>query len=114
MYKTMRTMYMKSTAWIFPLYFQLPYLPEETCFQQAGSSAVEGTSQAVLGFSDKRKVPASLSLFLKSDKIPDLLYVGKGPEYWPFRDLRFTIPKITINGHLDLLEDSKKVLKIMG
>ncbi len=33
---------------IFPLYFQLPYLlPEETCFQQAGSSAVEeDTSQA--------------------------------------------------------------------
>ncbi len=24
------------TAWIFSLYFQLPYLPEETCFQQAG------------------------------------------------------------------------------
>jgi hypothetical protein len=39
----------KSTAWIFPLYFQLPYLPEETCFQQAGSSVVEGTSRALLG-----------------------------------------------------------------
>jgi hypothetical protein len=36
-----------STAWIFPLYFQLPYLPEETCFQQGGSSAVEGTSQPI-------------------------------------------------------------------
>ncbi len=24
----------KSTVWIFPLCFQLPYLPEETCFQQ--------------------------------------------------------------------------------
>jgi hypothetical protein len=34
-----------STAWDFPLYFQLPYLPEETGFQQAGYSAVEGTSQ---------------------------------------------------------------------
>jgi hypothetical protein len=32
---------MESTAWIFPLYFQLHYLPEETCFSQAGSSAVE-------------------------------------------------------------------------
>jgi hypothetical protein len=40
-------------AWIFPLYFQLPYLPEETCFQQGGSSAVEGTNQAVLGSSDQ-------------------------------------------------------------
>jgi hypothetical protein len=36
----------KSIAWIFPLYFQLPYLPEETCFQQGGGpSVVEGTSQ---------------------------------------------------------------------
>jgi hypothetical protein len=68
----------KSTAWIFPLYFHLPYLPEETCFQRAGSSAVEGTSLAVLGSSDQRKVPASLSLFLKSEKIPALLYPGKG------------------------------------
>jgi len=39
--------YTLSTAWIFPLYFQLPYLPEKTCSQQAGSSAVEGTSQPV-------------------------------------------------------------------
>ncbi len=70
---------------IFPL---LPYLPEETCFQQAGSSAVEGTSQAVLGCYDRQKVPANLSLFLKSGKIPTLLYIGKGPKYRPFRDLR--------------------------
>jgi hypothetical protein len=34
-------------AWIFPLYFQLPYLPEGTSFEQAGSSMVEGTSQLV-------------------------------------------------------------------
>jgi len=58
----------KSTVWIFPLYFQLPYLPEETCFQQRGSSAVEGTSQAVLGSSNQLKVPTGLSLFLKSEK----------------------------------------------
>jgi len=54
----------------------LSYLPEETCFQQAGSSAVESTSQAVLGSSHQPKVPASLSLFLKSEKIPALLYLG--------------------------------------
>jgi hypothetical protein len=48
---------------------------------------VEGTSQAVLGSSDQRKVPASLSLFLKSEKIPALLYIGKGPKYRPFCDL---------------------------
>ncbi len=63
-------------------------MPEETCFQQAGSCAVEGTRQTVLGSSDQRKVPASLSLFLKSEKIPALLYVGRGPEYRPFRDFR--------------------------
>jgi hypothetical protein len=42
---------------------------------------LEGTRQAVLGSSDQLKVPASLSLFLKSEKISALLYVGKGPEY---------------------------------
>jgi hypothetical protein len=31
-----------------------PYLPQETCFQQVGSSEVEGTRQAVL------KVPGRL------------------------------------------------------
>jgi hypothetical protein len=53
--------------------FQLHYLPEETCSQQAGSSAVEGTSHVVLGSSEQRKVPAGLSLFLKSEKIRVLL-----------------------------------------
>jgi hypothetical protein len=61
---------MESTAWILLLYFQLPYLPEEVCFQQVGSSAVDRTSRAVLGFSNQWKVPASLSLFLKGEKIP--------------------------------------------
>ncbi len=42
---------------------------------------MEGTSQVVLGSSDQRKVPASMSLLLKSEKIPALLYVGKGSEY---------------------------------
>jgi hypothetical protein len=41
----------KALPGFFFLYFQLPYLPQETCFQQAGPSAVEGTSHAVLGFS---------------------------------------------------------------
>jgi hypothetical protein len=53
---------------IFPLYFQLSNLDGKTSFQQAGSSAVKGTSQVVLGSSDHRKVPAILSLFLKSEK----------------------------------------------
>jgi hypothetical protein len=29
-----------------------------------------------------------MSLFLKSEKIPALLYVGKGPEYRPFHDFQ--------------------------
>ncbi len=45
-----------------------------------------GTNQAVLGSSDQLKVPASLSLFLKSEKIPALLYLGKGLEYKPFSE----------------------------
>jgi hypothetical protein len=68
------------------LYFRLPYLPEETCFQQTGSSAGEGTGQAILGSSDQPKVPARVSL--KSEKIPALLYLGNGSEYRPFHDFR--------------------------
>jgi hypothetical protein len=67
----------KHSASIFLLYFQLPYLPKETCFQQAGSSAVEGTSQDIPGSSGHRKVLAGLSLFLKSEKIPALIYEEK-------------------------------------
>jgi len=81
------------------LYFQLLYLPEETCFQQAGTSVVESTNQAILGFSavedsrqpvlrssNQRKLPGSMSLFLKNEKISGVLYLGKGLEYRPFRD----------------------------
>jgi hypothetical protein len=47
---------------------------EETCFQQEGSSAVEGsTSETLQGSSDQRKAQAGLSLFLKSEKNPALL-----------------------------------------
>jgi len=34
------------------------------------------------------KVPASLSLFLKNEKIPALKDLGKGPEYRPFHDFQ--------------------------
>ncbi len=46
-------------------------MPEETCFQQAGSSAVEGNSQAVLGSSHQWKVPAA---DLKSRKGPSPIH----------------------------------------
>ncbi len=52
-------------------------------FSKAGSSAVEGASQAVLDSFDQWKVPASLSLFLKSENIPALLYLRKGPVHRP-------------------------------
>jgi hypothetical protein len=46
---------------------------------------VEATnSQVGLTSYGQSKVPASLSLFLKSEKIPALLYLGKRREYRPF------------------------------
>jgi hypothetical protein len=49
------------------------------------------------------KVLASLSLFLKSEKIPALLYVGKGPEYRPLHDFGFVPsaywPRAQISNH---------------
>jgi hypothetical protein len=61
----------------FSFLFSAPLLHEETCFQQIGSSVVEGTSQAILGSSDQRNLPASQSLFLNSENITALLYRGK-------------------------------------
>jgi hypothetical protein len=63
----------------FSFVFAAPLLHEETCFQQMGSSVVEGTSQAILGSSDQWNLRASQSLFLNSEKIPALLYRGKTP-----------------------------------
>jgi hypothetical protein len=67
----------------FSFEFSAPFTClKKPVFTKAGRSAVEGTSQAVLGSCRQRKkVPASLSLFLKSAKIPALLYVGQGPAY---------------------------------
>jgi hypothetical protein len=41
-----------------------------------------------MGSSDQQKVRASLSLFLKNEKIPALLYGGKRPEYRLFRNFQ--------------------------
>ncbi len=59
---------------------------------------MEGIGQAILGSSDQWEVPASLSLFLKSEKIPALLYLGKGPEYRPFSIVDL-LPQPTGLGH---------------
>jgi hypothetical protein len=50
------------------IFSSLTYM-KKPIFQQARSSEVEGTSQAVVGFSDQRRPPASVSLFRKSEKI---------------------------------------------
>jgi hypothetical protein len=71
----------------FSIVFSAPLL-EETCFQQARSSVVERSGQVVLGYSDQRKVLASLTLYQKKEKIPDLLYIRKGPKYRPFCNFR--------------------------
>jgi hypothetical protein len=50
----------------FSFIFSAPFPAWKNLFsQQAGSFAMEGTSQAVLGASDERKVTASLSPFIK-------------------------------------------------
>jgi hypothetical protein len=74
-------------AWIFPLYFQLSSL---TCLREPVFSKLD----LLLWW----KVPASLSLFLKSEQIPALLYVGKGPEYKPFPHFQ-GVPRPTGVGH---------------
>ncbi len=55
---------------------------------------------AVLGSSDERKVPASLSLFLKSEKIPALLQAGKGRDLSTGPSVFFDLfPQPTSLGH---------------
>ncbi len=81
----------KALPGLFLCIYSAPSHPQETCFQQAGSCAVEGTSQAVLGSSDQLKVPASLSLFLKSEKSQLSPCVLLWPEYRPFREFRPSI-----------------------
>jgi hypothetical protein len=71
-----------------------------TCLKKpvfSKQAAVKGTSQDILGSSDHHKVLASRSLFLKSEKMPALLYEGKGPEYRPFRDFRHVPPALGID-----------------
>jgi hypothetical protein len=55
--------YRKALRGFFSFYFQLHYLPEENCFQQAGSSVVEGTSQAVLGLVTSRRYQPACHYF---------------------------------------------------
>ncbi len=69
---------------------------------------MEGTSQAILGSSDQRNVPGnvtgSVSLFLKSEKIPALLYVGKGLEYTPFHDFDLYPRRIGLGHRSQIME----------
>jgi hypothetical protein len=55
----------------FSFVFSAPLPAGRNLFSaRKGSSAVEDTSQAVLGSSNQQKVPVSLSVFLKSEKVP--------------------------------------------
>jgi len=64
---------------ISPLHFQLPLPTWRNLFSASGIfCGGKYEEEAVLGYPDQWKVPANLSLFLKSEKIPTLLYVGKG------------------------------------
>ncbi len=63
------------------MYFELPYLPQKPVFRKRDLL--------------RWKAPASLSLFVKSEKIPALLYIGRGPTNRPFCDLR-SVPEAQI------------------
>ncbi len=106
----------------FSFVFSAPLPAWRNLFSARGIFWVEGTTQAVLGSSDQRKVPASLSLFLKSEKVPALLSLGKWPEYRPFsytqcicRKIRFMLLKmkevgLTKGRYGYLLKNHKRVL----
>ncbi len=70
------------------VFFQLPPCLKKPVFSKRDLLAVEGTSQAVLGSSDQRKVPAKPVTVSKKWKKSQLSpCVGKWPpEYRPFRD----------------------------
>jgi len=72
------------------VFFQLPPCLKKPVFSKRDLLAVEGTSQAVLGSSDQRKVPAKPVTVSKKWKKSQLSpCVGKWPpEYRPFRDFR--------------------------
>jgi hypothetical protein len=62
------------------------WLPPFTCLKKPVFSKWDlrlwkVPGQSVLGSPDQQNVPPSLSLFLKSKKIPALLYIGKSPKY---------------------------------
>ncbi len=76
----------QSTAWIFSFVLSAPLPTWRNLFSASGIFCGGKYQQAALGSSDQLKVPANLSLFLKSEKIPTLLYVGKRKEYRPFPD----------------------------
>jgi len=67
----------------FSFVFSAPLPARGNLFSASGIFYGGRYQPLLLGSSDQRKVTASMSLFLKSEKIPALLYIGKGPEYQP-------------------------------
>jgi hypothetical protein len=74
----------KNSVMDFSFVFSAPLPAWRYLFSVKRIFCREGTGQAKLGSSDQRKVPDRVSLFLKSEKIPALLYLGNGSEYRPF------------------------------
>jgi hypothetical protein len=70
------------------LYFQAPFRAWRNLFSASWIFCGGRYQPSHTRISDLQKVPARLSLFLKGEKIPALLYGGKGPEYMPFSDFR--------------------------
>ncbi len=70
----------------FSFVFSAPLPAWGNLFSASGIFCSGRYQQGCTGISDQWKVSVSLSLFLKSEKIPALLYVGKGHVYRPFPD----------------------------
>jgi hypothetical protein len=64
-------------------------VPEQTCFQQAGFLHWNVPARLYKDLLTSERYQLACHYFLKSEEIPALLYVGKGPEYRPLRDFGF-------------------------
>ncbi len=87
----------------FSFVFSAPLLAWRMLFSVSGIFCGGRYQPGCMGSSNQRKVLASLSLFLKSEKIRALLYLGKGPEYRPFCNFRPVLwayrPQAQISNH---------------
>ncbi len=74
-------------CWNFSFEFSAPLPAWRSLFSASRIFCCGRYQPGCTGISDQSKVPPSLSLFLKSEKFPVSLYIGKGPEYRRFCSL---------------------------